>query len=684
MQKPLIAGLAATVGVTAAMVAVAAPVTAAATTRQVLYVGGYGPGLATVVDPATGKDLNTIGDGITSYGGGERSAFDPDRGLLYLPDGGSKINVVDVARSTVVKTIDDTGGGTTCSVAFTPGGGRLYAVTDYAGVSVIDTATYKVIAKITVGRNAKDVAVAPDGKHAYVVADEAYMNSRGNVSVVDTATNTVTATIQVGGLPKAIVVAPDGRHAYVANSDSADVSVLDLTTNAVAATVSVGSQPLDVVMSPDGSRAYVSNYGSDSVSVLDTATNTVTAAVPVSAHARTVIIAPDGKRAYIGAGDASGLLVPFDLATNATGPAIPTARVPMRAVLIDVPDPAQWAADFTVEPVEGPPNSFVFDTNASSPGLVRIASYSLDLGNGVTNTYGTPLRFTYTYRTPGTYTATLTAIDVEGRTEVVRKQVQARSLTRKLSLLALSNLRYVTAEDAGRKPLVPNRTAVGDWEKLEVIDLGGGDVALRAGVNGRYVTADPASSRLTASAENPAPFQYVADADGVFSLRYKATGKYVSTNYDRELTADRDAIGPWERFAATVTANVSWWSAVSGFVCAEDGGQRPLIANRARIGSWEVYDVIDAGDGQVAFFAHANYRFVTAEAGGAQPLIANRTAVGAWEKFTISPNQTGGSDSLRANANGKYVTAEAGGAQPLIANRTAVGAWESFYGLPRP
>jgi hypothetical protein len=89
---------------------------------------------------------------------------------------------------------------------------------------------------------------------------------------------------------------------------------------------------------------------------------------------------------------------------------------------------------------------------------------------------------------------------------------------------------------------------------------------------------------------------------------------------------------------------------------------------------------IDAGDGTVALFSHANGRFVTAGSGGNATLIANRTAIGAWERFTLIRNPNG-STSLLAGADGKYVTAEQGGNQPLIANRTAVGAWEEFSGL---
>jgi lysophospholipase L1-like esterase len=115
----------------------------------------------------------------------------------------------------------------------------------------------------------------------------------------------------------------------------------------------------------------------------------------------------------------------------------------------------------------------------------------------------------------------------------------------------------------------------------------------------------------------------------------------------------------------------------SKYVCAENAGASALIANRTAIGSWETFDLLDAGNGNVALRSHANNMIVTAENAGASPLIANRTAIGLWETFQLIHNPDG-SVSLKALVNNDYVTAESAGAQPLIANRTAIGPWEEF------
>jgi len=115
----------------------------------------------------------------------------------------------------------------------------------------------------------------------------------------------------------------------------------------------------------------------------------------------------------------------------------------------------------------------------------------------------------------------------------------------------------------------------------------------------------------------------------------------------------------------------------SRYVCAENAGAQPLIANRTAIGTWEQFDLIDAGSGNVALRSHANNMYVCAENAGAQALIANRTAIGLWETFQLVHNANG-TVSLKALVNHMYVCAENAGAQPLIANRTAIGTWEQF------
>ena len=104
-----------------------------------------------------------------------------------------------------------------------------------------------------------------------------------NVSVIDTATNRVITTIPVGQNPYGVAVTPDGSKVYVANETSNNVSVIDTATNTViGSAIPVGISPDGVAVTPDGSKVYVSNGGSN-ISVINTATKMVMATIPVGA-----------------------------------------------------------------------------------------------------------------------------------------------------------------------------------------------------------------------------------------------------------------------------------------------------------------------------------------------------------------------------------------------------------------
>ncbi|WP_200208140.1 FG-GAP-like repeat-containing protein [Micromonospora coerulea] len=125
-----------------------------------------------------------------------------------------------------------------------------------------------------------------------------------------------------------------------------------------------------------------------------------------------------------------------------------------------------------------------------------------------------------------------------------------------IAFLARVNNRYVTAESAGAKPLIANRTAIGLWEQFDMIDAGNGFISLRSRSNGKYVTAESAGAQ--------------------------------------PLIANRTAVGSWEKFKVIYNSDgsISLRANVNGkYVTAEKAGAYPLIANRTAIGLWEKFDI---------------------------------------------------------------------------------------------
>ena len=87
--------------------------------------------------------------------------------------------------------------------------------------------------------------------------------------------------------------------------------------------------------------------------------------------------------------------------------------------------------------------------------------------------------------------------------------------------------------------------------------------------------------------------------------------------------------------------------------------------------------MITNSDNTVSFIADVNSKYICADNYGNNPLIANRDTNNGWEKFDLIKNSDG-TVSLKAIANGKFVTAENYGTEALIARATVADTWEKF------
>ncbi len=390
-------------------------------TRAYISYGGYYTGVS-IVDTATNTVITTH-----STGGNPKSvAVSPDGTRVYVSNGYGYVSIFDTTTNALIThlTVGNSSNITPISVAVSPDGTRAYVTLNTWGtgmVAVIDTATNTVIdtdpdqpgsQNIVVGTGPRGVAFSPDGTRAYV----ANLNSR-SISIIDTATYTVLANVDVAVSATAVAVSPDGSKLYVTDGGGDTVTVLGLANRApvvtapptvgtaapdtgavdgnlnvsdidtltytlttppakgtvvihadgtftytpapqsrldayttpgpdvdsfsvavsdgrhipvtvtvedipiaaaetlVLAVVTTGSSPYHVAVSPDGTRAYISNFGSDTVTVIDAATNAVVATISVGLAPEGVAISPDGELVYV-AIDRSNSVTVIDTATN--------------------------------------------------------------------------------------------------------------------------------------------------------------------------------------------------------------------------------------------------------------------------------------------------------------------------------------------------------------------------------
>ncbi len=236
----------------------------------------------------------------------------------------------------------------------------------------LDPTTLKVVARVATGQGPHEVAVAPDGRTAYVtnygaqvagssvsIVDLEQMRARElpldslrrphgilvsggrvyftaevdqAVARLDPAAAGVDWVARTGKVATHMVVAtPDGRALFTADIGSHTTSRIDLTTGQVTA-IAVGPQPEGIAMAPDGRELWIGHNGDGAVSIVDPERGAVTATVPVGTMPIRLAFTPDGSRVL--ASDArAGEVVVIDARRRAVTGRIRTSGVPVGLVV---------------------------------------------------------------------------------------------------------------------------------------------------------------------------------------------------------------------------------------------------------------------------------------------------------------------------------------------------------------
>lgn len=219
-------------------------------------------------------------------------------------------------------------------------------------VSVIDTASERVVATLPVAAGPDGIVIAPDGRSVFVSG-----SSASAVSEIDTAGDRVTRGIEVGKGPQGLAMTADGKWLLVAVNGDDRVAFVDTSAHGVSATVPV-PKPHTIAIRPDGRQAYVASQepGHFALVVIDMATRAVVTQIPLDKPPRDLEFDPDGKALYLTLAGVPAVQV-LDATTNQWGAPIPTGVSPHIA---------QHFAGMTsgVVVVQGPGEVMLFDPAA--------------------------------------------------------------------------------------------------------------------------------------------------------------------------------------------------------------------------------------------------------------------------------------------------------------------------------
>jgi YVTN family beta-propeller protein len=120
------------------------------------------------------------------------------------------------------------------------------------GVAAVDTKTLKVTKVYQAGSDPEQFDLSPKG--LLFVSNE----DSATVTVLDTRTGAIVARVPVGKEPEGVRVSPDGSWVLVTNESDNSISIVDVNSLQVARSVTVGKRPRDIAFTPDGKTAYVS------------------------------------------------------------------------------------------------------------------------------------------------------------------------------------------------------------------------------------------------------------------------------------------------------------------------------------------------------------------------------------------------------------------------------------------
>ena len=197
-----------------------------------IYLAAWSSGKVYVFDVATGKILApiSVGSGPTDV------VFTPNGRTAYVAnEDDSSVSVIDVANGVVEGTPIPVGN-LPVGINITPDGKTVYTI-NATSVSAIDTNSNTVISTIdlstlTTGTGAF-AAVTPEGDYLYVAVTDKLdpSGAPGNLVLISTATNEVVGTPVVVGInPFAVAIAPNGKHAYITSTNFGvgEVTVIEI------------------------------------------------------------------------------------------------------------------------------------------------------------------------------------------------------------------------------------------------------------------------------------------------------------------------------------------------------------------------------------------------------------------------------------------------------------------------
>jgi YVTN family beta-propeller protein len=204
---------------------------------------------------------------------------------------------------------------------------RLYVSMPVAGqVAVIDTTTWKTIDRIDAGIMPTRLALQRDGRYLWIGNDGAEAAGSG-ITIFDTVTLTVAARLETGTGHHEIAFTDDDSLAFVTNKQAGTLAVIDIRTLARVGDIEVGALPVAVAFSPLSKAVYVANEGDGTIVAVDGRRREIVSRIKVQPGLGALRIPDDGPFGFV-VNRSAGAVYIFDVSSNRLLHEVPVGPAP--------------------------------------------------------------------------------------------------------------------------------------------------------------------------------------------------------------------------------------------------------------------------------------------------------------------------------------------------------------------
>jgi hypothetical protein len=235
------------------------------------------------------------------------------------------------------------------------------------------------------------------------------------------------------------------------------------------------------------------------------------------------------------------------------------------------------------------------------------------------------------------------------------------------------NGEYLRAEAGGGSKVFADRDAIAKHESFSIIPIGGDSIAIKT-YNGNYLSASEKDVNAKATSIGPAEIFRLIELEGNKIGIKTSYGKFLCAEDGggEKVLANRDKIKSWEIFNLVKLRKANIQCLNGYYLRANNGGGSDIRFDRSEAGPHEVFEFVKIDSSKIAlktnkgFYMSLNNGVIDAKSVEIQPT----------EIFEVVELGEG-IIALRA-VNGKYLTAVGGGGFTLKADSDKIDDWQKF------